>query len=413
MTDRLADVVVIGAGPSGLAAAAELKRLGVERVTVLEREASGGGVPRHCGHPPFGLREFGRLLTGPAYAERLVAMAEKSGATLRLQANVVEIERCGDRHLVRFSTSDGVETIRTRRILLATGTRESPRAARLLSGDRPLGVINTGALQAYAYLEKIAPFRRPLIVGTELVALSAILTCRSLRARPVAMIEENRRPNAPLPYFLFPRVTGIPLMTDTRLVDIVGRARVSHVTVEQAGARRDIACDGVILTGKFLPESHLARLAGLTIDPATGGPEIDQFGRTSDAAVFAAGNLLRPVETAGWSFREGKAIARCIARDLFSSLPADAGDSRLTLGPGLRYAMPQRVVKESGGLPQLQLRVNRPVDGYLVASDAAGMVLHRQRLRSLPERRITMPLTARTASAGPLTIRIEDIKPGR
>ena len=408
MTSDLVDVAIVGGGPAGLAAAAQLRRQGVERVVVLEREAIGGGVPRHCGHPPFGMREFGRLLAGPAYTRRLVSMATESGAELRLEANVVEISPCGDRQLIRYTTPEGLGMIKARRVLLATGTRESPRSARLLSGDRPLGVINTGALQAYAYLEKLAPFSRPVIVGTELVALSAILTCRSLGAKPVAMIEENARPTAPYSFFLFPRLLGIPVLTGTNLTDIAGMPRVTHVTVEHNGEKRDIDCDGVILSGKFISENHLARLAGLVIDRATGGPEIDQFGRSSNAAIYAAGNLLRPVETAGWSFREGRSIGSFIARDLFSSLPQPSSTPAITLGHGLRYAMPQRFVLDPGGLTVLQLRVDRPLKGELVATDSAGKRLYGQRINTLPERRVTMPLAFSGRTAAPITISIHE-----
>ena len=402
------DVAIVGAGPAGLAAAAELRRRGVERVVVLEREAIGGGVPRHCGHPPFGIREFGRLLAGPAYARRLVSMAEDSGAVLRLQANVVDISGVGDRQLIRFTTPAGMEEIKARRVLLATGTRESPRSARLLSGERPLGVINTGALQAYAYLEKLAPFRRPVIVGTELVALSAILTCRTLGARPVAMIEENPRPTAPAAFFLYPRLLGIPVLTGTHLATIAGNPRVTHVIVTENGREREIECDGVILSGQFVSENHLARLAGLAIDPATSGPEIDQYGRSSNPAIYAAGNLLRPVETAGWSFREGRAIGTVIARDLFTGLPNPAPTRAIKLGHGLRYALPQRFVTDPGGLQVLQLRVDRPVKGELVALDGSGRKLYRQRIDTLPERRVTMPLAFAGRSSEPVTIQINE-----
>lgn len=401
------DVAIIGAGPAGLSAACELKRLGVGTVTVLERERDAGGIPRHCGHPPFGLREFGRLLTGPQYARRLVETADRHGATIRCQTTVIRMEPAEGGVTLSMTTPSGLETLHARRVLIATGTRETPRSARLLSGERPLGVINTGALQSYAYLEGGLPFRRPVIVGTELVALSAILTCRGMGARPVAMIEEKNEVTALKPLFLYPRLLGIPVMTGTRIVDIAGNPRVTHVVIEREGRTEQLTCDGVILSGRFTAENHLARLSGLEIDPSTGGPSIDDFGRSSMEGVFAAGNLLRPVETAGWCFREGRAIARALARDLSDKLPPRADAAHVHIGPGLRYAVPQRLTDSRDGLDRIQLRLERPFDGWLVARDGDGQVLARSRLRNRPERRILLP-AGPLAAAGDIDLTLEE-----
>jgi NADPH-dependent 2,4-dienoyl-CoA reductase/sulfur reductase-like enzyme len=407
MSGNVVDVAIVGGGPAGLAAAIELKAQGVENVVVLEREESAGGIPRHCGHPPFGLREFGRVLTGPAYARRLAAAADGSGVSVRTRTEVVSIDPSRMPVRITCTTPDGVETIEARRLLIATGTRESPRSARLASGTRPLGIMNTGALQAYAYLEHLVPFRRPVIVGTELVALSAILTCRTLGAKPVAMIEEGRRPIAHGPLFLYPRLRGIPVLTSTKLVDIVGSPRVDHVVVEdEAGHRREIACDGVIFSGRFVGEAHLSRLAGLELDPGTGGPEIDQFGRTSQPAIFAAGNLLRPVETAGWCYREGRRIGGFIATDLNGKLPSPEKRQRLLVAGGLRYVVPQWLTEDAGPLPQLQIRVSRPVSGRLVARDEDGRQIHSQRLSALPERRVLVSPDFSHRARGPITLTI-------
>ncbi|WP_134568983.1 NAD(P)/FAD-dependent oxidoreductase, partial [Pseudomonas aeruginosa] len=151
------DVAIVGSGPAGLAAAIELRRQGVARVCVLERDGEAGGIPRHCAHPPFGLREHGRLLTGPAYALRNVEQAERAGVDIRLRHSVVALAAAG---LLQLATPEGPRSLRATRVLLATGARETPRSARLLGGDRPLGVINTGALQAYLYLQGLKPFER-------------------------------------------------------------------------------------------------------------------------------------------------------------------------------------------------------------------------------------------------------------
>jgi NADPH-dependent 2,4-dienoyl-CoA reductase/sulfur reductase-like enzyme len=393
MTDVRADVVVIGAGPAGLAAATELKRLGVARVDVLDREQQAGGIPRHCGHPPFGMREFGRVLTGPAYARHLAERAERAGVELRLGHSVVAIER-GAEIVLTAASSAGPVRIAATRVILATGVRETPRSARLISGERPLGVLNTGALQAYAYLQHMAPFRRPVIVGTELVALSSLLTCRKIGAEPVAMIEERRRPTVRWFSMALPRLLGVPVRYGTHIVDIKGRARVEAVTLlGPDGATEDVACDGVLFTGRFTPEAALARAAGLDIDSGTGGPAIDQFARTSEPGVFAAGNVLHPVETAGWSWREGRCVAEFVAADLAGRLPSPEYAIRLRPGAGVRYVVPQRLVPGAGGLTHLQLRAADNVTGVLRA-ESRGRAITRRGLTTGPERRILAPVAA-------------------
>jgi len=387
------DVAIIGGGPAGLSAATELKRLGVDRVVVLEREPEAGGIPRHCGHPPFGMREFKRVMTGPRYAKKLVTSALNSGVELRTSTTIVEARTDG--HLL-LTSDNGVEEMRARRVIYATGVREMPRSARLISGTRPLGVVSTGALQSMIYLKGRKPFERPIIVGTELVSFSAIMTCRHAGIKPVAMIEEADRVTARWPSGLFPRLIGIPLHLNTRLVGIVGDKRVTSIEVENAdGTRRTIACDGVILTGRFIPEAALARSGHLEVDTASGGPVVDQFGRCSDPAYFATGNVLRPVETAGWSWNEGRQTGRWVAQDLAGKLPTPAKTIRIsTSDPMIKFVIPQRLslpADLSSGMKNLQLRVTRRAKGTLVAM-CGDQTLWEITLNSRPERRILVPI---------------------
>ena len=385
-----ADVAIVGGGPAGLGAALALRRLGVQRVLVLEREPEAGGVPRHCGHPPFGMREFGRVLTGPVYAKRLVGQAAAAGVEIRTGHSVVAVEPGGR---IRLTTQDGPAVVEARRAIIATGVRESSRHARLLSGDRPLGVVTTGTLQAMVYLKHQVPFHRPVIVGTELVSLSSLLTCRNAGIRPEAMIEANARPTARQALALLPRLLGIPVHYGAELLEIRGGPRVESVTLRLAtGGAATIACDGVLLTGCFVPEAALVRGGHLQLDPGSGGPVIDQFGRCSDPTWFAAGNVLRPVETAGWSFREGQRIGACVADDLAGRLPATGRTLAVEPGSGIKLAVPQRLALPltQGGLQHLQLRVSKAIEGTMSLA-VEGEPIWRRRMSALPERRLLVP----------------------
>jgi thioredoxin reductase len=383
-----ADVIIIGAGPAGLAAAATLADLGVEHVVVLDRETEAGGVPRHCSHSPYGLREFRRLMNGPRYAKALVRRAISAGATIHTGVNVT---RLLPGPTLEITSNAGPATLSARAVLLATGARETTRAERLIGGTKPQGVMATGALQLILETGQI-PFHRPVILGTELVAFSAILSCRLAGIRPVAVVEPNSHVTARWPTALFPRMLGIPLMTDTSVSHVEGD---DHVTGVHLSNGKTLQADGLIVTGRFQPDTPLLAGSAIQRDPGTGGPEIDQYGRCTLAGYFAAGNLLRAVETAGWSWSEGRSIAHAIHAYLAGDLPPEMGE-RIALSGPISAHVPQRIAPElasrpSLGLSALQLRVGQPVDGTLSLL-SQGNTAASKHLRTRPERRILLPL---------------------
>lgn len=304
------EVVIVGGGPAGLAAARRLAEHGIGDVVVLEREAEAGGIPRHCGHLGFGWQSHRRLWSGPRFAAELCRDA--AGIDVRTGATVLELGKGG---VLRIRDAKGVSEIRARAVLIATGTRETPRAARLIGGTRPPGVMTTGALQQFVYLQHLKPFARPVIVGSEWVSFSALLTCRHLGIRPVAIIEENARTTAPRGSGLAARLAfGVPVLTGTRLTAIEGAEQVEAVGIERQGRPERIACDGVIFTGRFRPENAL--YAAGAIDSRDHAPLIDGQFRCSDPAYFAAGNVLNPLKSSGACWRQGIAAADAIAGSL-------------------------------------------------------------------------------------------------
>jgi NADPH-dependent 2,4-dienoyl-CoA reductase/sulfur reductase-like enzyme len=380
-------VTIIGAGPAGLTAARVLVAAGLRDVLVLERNPQAGGLPRFCGHPGWGMLDLHRFHTGPRYAAALVARA--GGAEIATNVTVTSLHPGGR---ITVSTPVGMQEIESRIVLLATGIRETPRGPRLISGTRPWGITTTGAFQEMAQAGQI-PFRRPVIIGSELVAFSALLTARHAGIRPVAMVESGPRIAARRPGDLLARhAFGVRVMTGTRLVEIHGLDRVESVALESGGENQALECDGVIFTGQFRPEAFLAQAGGLPVDSGTGGPVIDNFFRCADPAYFAAGNLLRPVEHSGIAAAEGARAAAAILRALQNGLPAPAIGLPVQASGAMRYVYPQRVLPE-GETIRLYGRAARPHKGWLrvLADDA---MISDRKISVLPERRLQITVAA-------------------
>ena len=306
------DVLVVGGGPAGLSAAIALRRLGAGRVVVVEREQELGGIPRHTEHTGFGLRDLHRVLDGPAYARRLIDEADAR----RRRAPARHVGR-GLVGRARRSTLVGPARRRSHReparaVVLATGTRERPRSARLVPGDRPAGVLTTGALQQLAVAEPTAIGRRAVDRRRRARQLlgRAHPRPRRLPARsPWSPTSPATRPTGrcgPRP----PSATACPSSPVSAVARIAGRRRVE--AVELTDGRR-IECDTVVFTGDWVPENELARRAGLTTVPGSLAPVVDGALRTERPGVFAAGNLLHGAETADVCALDGRHVAAAVA----------------------------------------------------------------------------------------------------
>jgi thioredoxin reductase len=308
------DVLIIGAGPAGLTAAAELAP-GLD-VLVLEREQHAGGIPRHSDHPGYGLRDLHRFLSGPAYARHLVGAATAAGATIHTRAMVTGWTAGG---AAQVTTPGGLRQIDARATILATGARERPRPARLIPGDRPHGVYTTGQLQNLVHLHHAVPGSRAVIVGAELVSWSAALTLREAGCAVEMMITHHQAAESYAAFTLAGRIAlRLPVTTGARVVSVLGKPRVQAVEIEDlaSGTRRTVACDTVVFTGDWIPDHELARTAGIPLDPGTLGPAVDTALRTGRDGVFAAGNLVHPVDTADVAALDGRHVAEQVRRYL-------------------------------------------------------------------------------------------------
>jgi thioredoxin reductase len=311
---REAHVVVVGAGPAGLAAAAELRRRGVGRVTVVERERVGGGATRHTDHLGVGTRDMRRLTTGPRYAAAIVRRAERAGVTIRTATTVTSLEPLDGapgRHSVRLATAAGAEVLQADAVVLATGVRERPRAARLVPGDRPAGVLTTGSLQQFVALHHQGVGRRAVVVGAEHVSFSAVLTLRHAGCEVATMVTPFERHQS---YRVLAAATAgrhrVPVRTGVGVAAIVGRDRVEAVVLTD-GSR--IECDTVVFTGDWVPDHELARRLGLSMLAVAKAPVVDRRWHTDQPGVFAVGNLVHPAETADVCALDGRLVAESVA----------------------------------------------------------------------------------------------------
>ena len=337
------EVAIIGGGPAGLSAAVALRRLGVGSVLVLEREPAAGGIPRNSYHTGFGVRDLRSVMTGPAYAARLVRDARDWRVDVRTASTVTEWV---DERSCLVTSPEGRLRVDAAAVILATGARERPRSARMIPGDRPSGVMTTGQLQNLVHGRREGSGGqvgvRAVVVGAELVSWSAVLTLREAGCATVMMTTDYDHPESYAAVTLPGRaLLRVPVSRRTRVTRIIGRERVEAVEVmrEDDGKRRLVACDTVVLTGDWIPDNELARLRGLDMDAGSRSPVVDTALRTSAEGIFAAGNLLHPVDTADVAALDGRHCATQVNAYL-AGTPRPSTGVRVLAGLGIAWVAP-------------------------------------------------------------------------
>jgi thioredoxin reductase len=398
-------VVVIGGGPAGLACALELRRRGVGDVVVLDREERAGGIPRHCKHQGFGVRDLHRAFSGPRYAQRYVDLAHAAGVDVRAATMATGWDAAG---ALELTMPDGRERLRPDAVVLATGCRERPRSARLVPGTRAEGVLTTGSLQQF--VKRGLPIgERALIVGAEHVSYSALLTLAHAGVAVAGMVTDlpghQSLPFAGTAAALRYRV---PLWTRTEVADIRGWPRVEEAELRGGDGRsRRVSCDTVVFTGDWIPDHELAVLGGLDLDPGTRGPRVDSGLRTSRMGVFAAGNVAQGAEPADVAALAGRHSAAGVALWLQErDWPASVHVS--CLAP-LRWVSPNAVSTASPPpRGRFLLRAAAFLDRPRIEIRQEGRVLWSGRLRRLvPGRSASLPwgwIASVDANSGPVEL---------
>jgi thioredoxin reductase len=264
-------------------------------------------------------------MTGPSYAKRYRELAESAELNLRVANSITHINTQYNKNSqieISITSPNGINAIEAKSVLLATGVRERPRSARLIPGHRPQGVFTTGSLQRFVYEHHLPVGKRAVIVGAEIVSLSVVTTLLHEGVKVVAMVTELSHHQLYLPIFLPAKIlyadilARTKILTNRKVVNVLGKDRVEGVETRdlETGASEFIECDTVVFTGDWIPENELARRGGVETLKPWMGPQVDGAFRTSRMGVFAAGNVLRGVETADRAALEGRAAARSIAR---------------------------------------------------------------------------------------------------
>ena len=292
-------VIIIGSGPAALGAAKSLERAKIDYI-ILERESYPGGIPVTCSHPSFGITVYKRPMTGAAFAKKLTKNLDFK--KIKLNTTVLKIHNNG---IIEARNSKGLIKYQADNIVLATGCRETHRHGRLTTGLRPEEIFTTGSLQRFVKSKQPLPFKNPLIVGTEIVGLSALMTCFSSSVKPAAMIEESNRIDTYMILKLLPMLKGVPVYYNAKISDIKGIEHVESVTVDIMGQKRIIKCDGIIFTGKFVAENTLVYGSDFKNFMENKILKVDKNGRTEQPNLWACGNMLHPGDRGDICYLEG------------------------------------------------------------------------------------------------------------
>ena len=379
---RTADLVIIGGGPAGMAAAVSAYDAGVRDILILERDAALGGILQQCIHNGFGLHRFGEELTGPEYAERYAAQVEERQIACCFNTMVLDITP--DKRVTAMNAQQGVFTVQAGAVILAMGCRERSRGALNIPGSRPAGIYTAGTAHRFVNLKGLMPGKKAVILGSGDIGL--IMARRmTLEGAEVKMVCElmpysgglNRNIVQCLEDF------DIPLRLSHTVSRIHGADRVTGVTVSRVdengriipGTGEYVACDTLLLSCGLIPENELSRQMGLPMDPVTGGAVVSERRETAVPGVFACGNVLHVHDLVDYVSEEAALAGRAAADYILGRTVRPGGSIPLKAGNGVRYTVPQRVTAEQTAAVRVYFRVGAVFYGARLVVRAGERVL--------------------------------------
>lgn len=395
------EIVVIGGGPAGLAAAISAKKSGMRKVLILERDRELGGILNQCIHNGFGLHTFKEELTGPEYAERFIRMAQEAEVEYRLNTMVMDIS--GDKKITALNKEEGLLEIQAEAVILAMGCRERSRGALNIPGYRPAGIFSAGTAQRLVNMEGYLPGREVVILGSGDIGL--IMARRmTLEGANVKVVAELMPYSGGLKRNIVQCLDdfGIPLKLSHTVVDIKGKERVEGVTLAQVdekgkpipGTEEEYRCDTLLLSVGLIPENELSREMGVELNPVTSGPQVSESLETSVDGVFACGNVLHVHDLVDFVSEEAEAAGRHAAEYIKAKREdrrePEAGSAQeqisLETGEGVRYTVPSFVRPEHmEDSLKVRFRVGKVYRNcYVNVRFDEEQVIHKKRLYAAP-----------------------------
>jgi NADPH-dependent 2,4-dienoyl-CoA reductase/sulfur reductase-like enzyme len=410
--DRIVDLLIIGGGPAGMAAAVAAYEKGLRDILIIERDASLGGILRQCIHNGFGLHRFGEELTGPEYAYRYEKQVKEYGIPTLTDTMVVSMS--ADKTVVAMNREMGIFTVKAGAIVLAMGCRERPKGALNIAGDRPAGIYTAGTAQKFVNMRGLMPGKRVVILGSGDIGLIMARRMTLEGAKVLSVLE------------LMPYSGGlarnieqclndfdIPLYLSHTVVAIHGKERLTGVTVAAvdenrrpiSGTERYIECDTLLLSCGLIPENELTEEAGITLDKATSGAVVDQRRESSVEGIFAAGNVLHVHDLVDFVSEEA-ALAGRSAVDYIRGESKRECDIKLTAGCGVRYTVPQHLTSLDDTEVYFRVR-DTYKDKKIVVKQGDRILLSKKALSLAPAEMEKIKIKKELISDGEIIISVE------